>query len=377
MLMGKDPGYVLVAYGERTIETSLWAGIFSLFLVYLLVRIVMFIWRRVIGGRLGVSQWRARRQVRGARTKTVQGLLLMAEGEWQAANRVLIEGAKNSETPLINYLNAARAAHELDNTEQRDDLLRQAHETTPGSQFAVNLTQAHLQIDKHQWEQALATLLSLRNKAPKHHQVLDLLKTCYLQIEDWQALGALLPDLKKQKRLDAAELLELEGKVWVNQLSNMDNPTKAWKKLPRELQGQAEVLRQTVAFIDASGQTDAAAQIVAQQLANTWDDELLDQYGRMLVTDIGTQMVNAEKWLKERPNNPVLLLALGRIALKQKQWSKAREYFEASLRLKRRGDAAAELGRLCIALGETDRGSGYLAQSLEGLPDLPMPVEAG
>ena len=81
----------------------------------------------------------------------------------------------------------------------------------------------------------------------------------------------------------------------------------------------------------------------------------------------------AEGWLKERPNDAQLLLALGRICLMNQQWQKAREYLELSLRLQRSDEVYGELGRLCSALGDNERGSEYLRLAIPALPDLPLP----
>ena len=77
--------------------------------------------------------------------------------------------------------------------------------------------------------------------------------------------------------------------------------------------------------------------------------------------------------MKERPNDPQLLLTLGRISLMNGEWAKAREYFETSLRLQRSAQVYGELGRLCVALGDSARGGEYLVQATEGLPALPLP----
>ena len=87
----------------------------------------------------------------------------------------------------------------------------------------------------------------------------------------------------------------------------------------------------------------------------------------------------AEGWLKTRPNDPTLLLALGRIALANRDWASAREYFEASLKQRRSAEVYGELGRLCLAMGERPRAAELLAQSIDmsgELPVLPLPQAA-
>jgi HemY protein len=71
-----------------------------------------------------------------------------------------------------------------------------------------------------------------------------------------------------------------------------------------------------------------------------------------------------------------LLLALGRISLAGRNWTKAREYFEASLKQRRSAEVYGELGRLCLAMGERPRATELLAQALDmggQLPALPLP----
>ncbi len=118
---------------------------------------------------------------------------MLSEGRWEEARRLLLAGADEAETPLINYLNAARAAHEMGDIPARDAYLKQAAETTPGAKFAVTLTQAEFNIRDGHNEQALAALLVLRKRAPRHSAVLAMLAQCYESLGDWQALRELFP----------------------------------------------------------------------------------------------------------------------------------------------------------------------------------------
>mgnify|MGYP001820504021 FL=1 len=96
-------------------------------------------------------------------------------------------------------------------------------------------------------------------------------------------------------------------------------------------------------------------------------------YGLATGADPERQLVVAEGWVKEKPNDPKLLLTLGRICLMNQAWPKAREYFETSLRLQRSPEVYGELGRLCVAMGDSERGGEYLAHATVPLPALPLP----
>jgi len=66
-------------------------------------------------------------------------------------------------------------------------------------------------------------------------------------------------------------------------------------------------------------------------LSRRWSDSLVELYGRVTAKDCARQLSSAENWLQEQPSNPVLLLTLGRLCLKNKLWGKARSYLEASI----------------------------------------------
>jgi HemY protein len=89
---------------------------------------------------------------------------------------------------------------------------------------------------------------------------------------------------------------------------------------------------------------------------------------------------NAEVWLNARPNDAQLLLALGRISLRNQQWGKARKYFEASLREQAGTEAFAELARLLHSLKEQEHSPQFLQEETRlislALPDFPQPREA-
>ena len=81
-LVVEDPGYVLLAYGESAIETSLWFAALLLLGLYFLIRLTMFAFTRSMAGSGRFSSWMRSRKTRRARQQTGQGLLLMGGGGW-------------------------------------------------------------------------------------------------------------------------------------------------------------------------------------------------------------------------------------------------------------------------------------------------------
>ena len=374
-LVLRDSGYVLISYADTVVETSLWVAIVSLLLLYGLFRGIGTLVRILTGGQMQLSRWQSSRKVRGARHNTIRGLLVMAEGRWADAQKLLLTSVDSAETPLINYLNAARAAHELKQTDQRDELLRSAHETTPGARFAVTLTQAQFQMEDSHHEQALASLLTLQKNAPKHPSVLAMLGQCYEALEDWNALQRLLPDLVKQAAVDLSERERLAEVLWLPLLCREQKVAVAWKRLPKAQRSNAKLVCDWVANLLSQGRADDAEMAARLGLQTFWDAGLVALYGLIESSEVERQLIEAKAWSKERPNDAGLALALGRLSLRNEKFEQARDYFESSLRLAATSEVYGELGRLCIALGDERRGTEYLMRAQSTLPDLPLPSE--
>lgn len=338
LLLVNEPGYVLIGYGAWSVETTVSLLLFALLstfaALYLLLRFLAGLKRAP----QRLREWERRRTVLRARNTLNHGLMELAEGNWSGAEKRLLKYAGDSETPLLNYLAAARAAQQQGAHERRDQYLRQAHHAMPAADIAVGLTQAELQIAHRQMEQALATLTHLRTLAPRHGYVLTLLMRLYEALQDWEHLRELLPELRKRKVLDAAAADALEVRVHTALLTQAAHGRdlaalrETWNRLPKRLQHQADAVLAYTAQLHALGEDHEAEALLRATLKKTWDERLVDLYGR-LQADIRRQLATAEGWLKEHERNPVLLQALGRLAMHNSLWGKAREYLEASIHI--------------------------------------------
>ena len=76
-------------------------------------------------------------------------------------------------------------------------------------------------------------------------------------------------------------------------------------------------------------------------------------------------MRDAENWLKSRPRDHMLLLALGRLALAEQRGGKAQSYLEASVSLQPTLCAHAELSKLFGKLDKADKAAQHQALALD------------
>ncbi|MGB0205614.1 MAG: heme biosynthesis HemY N-terminal domain-containing protein [Neptuniibacter sp.] len=391
--MIKDSGYVLVAYDQTTIETSLWVLV-----VLIAVSFVAFHWlvnliTRTRFPTAKLHAWKEHRNQRISRRKTLKGLTLLSEGNWAQAQKQLAQAAEKSDLPLINYLSAARAAHEQNNDQATDDLLQKARSSTPEAEVTVAITQAEIQLSRGQLEPCLATLLRLRSLAPKNSYVMKLLKDVYLRLNDWKALSKLIPVLRSHQALKEDELNALSRDCYSHILnesvanlpvetSDEDRLTalgRAWHELPSEQTLKSDLVQQYTELLVSLGAESRAEQNLRDLIKKNWDEKLVNLYGRVSGENAKKQLDHARNWAKKHTESPALLLTLGRLSMRNKYWGQAVKYFEQSLDLEPSAETLGELTRLLRHLGESDQAQLLLQKNINlvtsGLPELPMPEE--
>jgi len=373
-MMIEDPGYVLVSYGGATLQTSLWVMLVAVALLVLLIYWVIRLLRFVLATGGNLNSWRTSQKRNRARSQTIKGLINLAEGNWLRASRYLSVSAENSETPLLNYLGAARAVHEMDDPEKRDEYLRIAHENTPEASLAIGITQAQLQLSRGQWEQCLATLKRLPGKP----HVIKMLKQVYLELKDWQSLWAMLPDLGKSKLESSDELARLEIKVAGSLLTELlangdlkedtagiELAREIWKKLAPSSKQDELLINLYVQCLFKMDAEQEADKLIKGMMKTNWNDKLVDLYGTMEWKEQKLSLKTAESWLKKHQHNAKLMICLGRLSLANNDKDKAKEYFRSSLELSRSIDALRELGKLLAEDGDYSASSNYLRQALD------------
>jgi len=376
-----DPGYVLVSYGNWTLETSLWVGLLVLLLLILSISLLLRLGYRIIGGQRTLSSWFGTRKVRNALRLSTRGLISFTEGNWVTARRQLVRGAQNNEAPLVNYLLAARSSAQLHDTDKVHEYLRAAGDAEPGAAVAVEVALAEMKLQAGEYQQAVVALDQATRNVGRHPHVLTLLSQAYQGLEDWDRLAELLPQLQKHKLPSTAQFQQLERQVHQSRLES-GAPDRAqlraiWQQVPRHLQRDARMIDVYVGRLIAAGDHDAADKMIQRALKQAWSVPLVRKYGFVQCNNASRQLARAEGWLTAHPQDAQLLLCLGRLATRDELWGKARDYFESSYRLDPGAEVCAELGRLLTALGEPKVAAAYFREGLllreDQLPPLPMP----
>ncbi|MBA4501625.1 heme biosynthesis protein HemY [Marinobacterium marinum] len=392
-MMVQDPGYVLLAYKETTVETSLWV-----LLLLLLVAFALGHWLLNLIGNAHlpgakVRGWQSRRSQKANRRKSLKGMIALSEGNWWKAQRYLSQAAEHSDLPAIKYLAAARAAHEQGDHSGTDALLNKARTATPQAEVTIGLTQATFQLERGQLEPCLANLLNLRRLAPKNSQVLRLLQQVYLRLEDWLALIQLLPELKRQGVINDREMMQLEQQCHLQRLAqslatlpaDTDEQEKlrvlsrSWQAVPAHLLRDPELITRYSDLMRQIGAEAEAEAVLQDLIKRKWDNHLVEVYGTLAGKDPQKQLDTAKGWHRKHPDCAELELTLGRLSMRNSLWGQAIGYFERSFELAPRVETFGELQRLLQHLGETERASQLMQANFTRvapqLPALPLPQE--
>ena len=348
-----DPGYVIINFRGYVVEMSvpvlIGIAVILLFAVWLIRRVLL------APRRLGEAAGRYRAARSGQ--KMTRGMIAVAEGNFARGEKLLARAAGSSDSPLFNYLQAARAAHLQGRDERRDEWLRLAYQETPEAANAVLLTQAEFQLDRGQTEQALATLRRLDENSKGHAQALALLGRLYFRLEDWPALDELLPRLRKSSQVSAETLDAWTLRVRQEALERATDSEAlgaAWKALTRAQKSNPSLLEAYYAGMLRLGEHDRAEKELAAVLKSNWNGSLVRLFGLVESGDASKQLKRAEGWLKNHGDDPDLLLAAARLCLRNELWGKARSYLETVIGIRPTPEAYQEYGALLNQMGEAD-----------------------
>lgn len=353
-----DPGYALFAYQHWTVQMPLWVAGIILLAGFLLLHNLLLLIRGTGSLAKKIKVWSKQHRVSAAHRLTKRGLIDLAEGKWASAETLLVKASQHDNTPLVNYLAAARAAQEQGADERRDKYLRMAHESTPDSAIAIGLTQAQLQFSHQQLEHCLATLCHLQHLEPKNVYVLKMLKKLYVELNDWNGLLELLPELRKRKVFSPDVLTQLEQQAYLGLLHNVgltstpEAVNSVWERIPKSLRRDGQLILCYTQILLKQHRDDEAEVLIRDALKAEWQPELVKLYGLVKVANKQKQLETAESWLKSYGSNGILLLTLGRLCMRNGLWGQARRYLEAAVEAEPDAEAYTELGRLFEHIGE-------------------------
>jgi len=365
-LMLYDNGHLSMVWGDWVIETSLSfalaAGLIGFIVIYLAVRLVMNIWNFP-------NYWRNRRRIKRynkAESTLATGMIALEYGDWQKAEKQLIKSAKHSEAGLVHYLSAAKMAHNQQAHDRCEQYLTQARAEYPEDAMTIGLVEARL-LAERQPEMALTILETLHEQQPKQKTVLAEYALRLRELKQWNTLEGLLPQLKRSSAVNRAEYAEIEIAIWAGKLAKATSEEALdalWKPLTNRQKLTPEILAEFVEQRLGWQQEVGLELWIEKSLKAQWNDRLIYQYGRLTLGPAFERLKRAEKWLVKQPENPVLLLSIGRLACRSQMWGLGQSYLKKSLSLHPEIETFHALAQCFEAEGEDDQAALIYKQAI-------------
>lgn len=393
LMMARDPGYVLIAWHQTSIEMSLWLALMLMLCGIVLGSVAMGLLGVLLTLGQRLRDFLQRRRERRGLNRLAEGYRLLLEGRYRSAERHLLVAALHSPAPLSAWLAAAEAAQHRQDISRRDDYLRQAELHVPEARSAIQMRRAELLQTSGQWEQAALVLDDLLQQNSRHRRALALLSQLYVEHDRHDRLSALMPQLLALRLRGDATLATAQRNATLALMRDIasrrrvmyDNSeqwqgaiTQLWSKLPRAVRRDSLMLAGYCRELMRTGAQTLAEQLLRAPLKKSLEPALLDMYGRVRADEPVKQLAFAEQLLRNASErNPHLLCMLARVCQQNRQWLRARQFFEAAFELDQAPTTAAELVRLCTSMGEHHKAQHYVIQGLSSLasdlPDLPLP----
>lgn len=362
--MRETEGYVLFVLSPHEVEISL--VLFVLCVVvgfaaaYVLVRLVA----HTLNLPAHVRAFRSSQREKHGRAALLGALRSLFEGRFGRAEKLAAEGTKLEGAGAAGSLIAARAAQRMRDFARRDSWLARAREAEPEWRHARLATEAELLLEERRFGEARSLLRELHAAGPRHIATLSMMLRAEQGLGNWEEVIRLARVLDKARALPAEALQSVVTNAWVALLARRaaNEPgglAEFWRGMPQDERRNARVAVSAArAFIQA-GDARGAQRIIEEELAHEWRAELVLLYGECPDGESFGRIQRAERWLADRPQDPELLLTLGRLCAQCELWGKAQSYYEAGLALKRSRAAHVALAQLLDRLGRADEANGH------------------
>ncbi len=368
----KNNSYIQIVYGNYTVDMSLWSLVLILSILFVVTLLLKNTIRVIVDPSQKLIKDFSEFKAKKNQFLVSRGLLYFVQGEWINARKDLEKSAKDSPMPIVNYLAAAFSAYEAGDFEDADQLITKAQKNNTKKDIAVVLIKAKMYVRKKNYTKALEILKPLLKSYPSNSAILKELYTIFMSLEDSENVKNLFPDLKRYKVFKKNKINEIEIYIYRSSIEifSKNNATctedlnKFWSKTPKNLKREKTIFLQYVTKLYEFREEIAAESLIHSFLKSDWDEKLIRLYGLIAGSNNEKQLIFAESLLSAHPNNPELMLALGRLNLRCELLVKAQDCFENSIAIQPKIETYIELAKLMERQHKYKESSVYYKQGL-------------
>lgn len=362
LVLRDHSGNVLIIAPPWHISVSITFSVIALIVLFFVFYALLnfFSWLTGSPGRFRL--WRSRRAERRDQDLLQSGWIHILEGRYNQAEKELtklLTKSRSHKTKLVAGLASARASHDLADYHRRDEALEVAQKNAgedPQLKLAYATAAAEMYLEQGLVQEAINLLQPVQDASSRHFYATRLLLRAYRQLDNPERVYELTRLLLRRSAIEKDQALAYIDYAASRRIQHAteDQFKSLWNDLRTE-----EKMRQPVAL--AAGQwltqahrLDEAARVLETAIQQDPTPELLNLYASTTEEQYKRRLTKAEEWLQRHPNNPALLVALGRLCVLGQLWGQAEHYFKRSMALRNDLRIHALLGQLYDMLGRPE-----------------------
>lgn len=338
-----DPGYVLVRVGEGVFESTIAAAVLAVVLLLLTIYSLSFLLRRLLQSLGLLGRWRAARRQDKQTGSWRRSVVAFAAADWYGAAKALEGAAVDDDRRLEAILVRAWHMQQSGDEGALEKLLEQtAHD------HAQLLPQLKLSLARWQLQSAApAQALDLIGDLSPSTERAGLYAWACIELGRWQALASHWTEVDKYNVLKAEvfrqQMATLRaGKAMADAYAGQQSGDIDWqlgfKSLPKQWRADANTLELLAGFLVAENCEAQARQLLQHALGKKWQVTLVRRFGLLRKTKpLGGAIEQAQRWLKERSDDPEVQLALARLLRADTRPEEARRHLLAAAKTLRSG----------------------------------------
>ncbi|MDP2248496.1 MAG: heme biosynthesis HemY N-terminal domain-containing protein [Nitrosomonadales bacterium] len=356
LFASNNEGYVLIVRPPYRLELSFNLLIILVVLSFAALHLLLHMLNYARRLPASVKAYKETQRLRDGRAALVEALHALVDGRYQLAEKSAAKALELGEDAGLSALVAARASHKLKRKSQRDFYFAEAERLAPQANIARLLSQAELLLDDRQYGPALQVLQHLDRIEARYAPALRLELKVHLHLNNWDHVLTVLQHLEKQNALESWQIRQYRHQAHLHLIKRYADDAKKlhayWKKLTPEEQLNARIAEAAALAFSAAGDGNQAAKVLEMSLTKNWDSHLAEMLGDCETEDPIKQLQQAEYWLTVQEGDAKLLLALGKMCIRQQLWGKAQSYLEASISVAPSAKAHFMLASMLESRGE-------------------------
>lgn len=316
------------------------------------------------------AEYRERRQRERASLVFQDAVRLLFEGRFGQALKKATEAHAAGTAPGLSALIAARASQRMREGGKQRGWMERAKRDDPRTEAATLMLEAEMMNEARRFDEALIALETLQAKQGRHIAALRLELRARQGAGDWDGVLKLVRQLAKRDALPLEVVSEIKTQAHLANIARCGGDLARLNAYLRSIaddeRGRRVVLAAARALMALGAEAEAQKHIEAALESSgkaVWQSELVAIYGRLGGGESMGRIARAEGWLRQHPDDAGLLLALGRMCVRQRLWGKAQSYLEASLAVEETQEAHLELASLCDQLERTEEANRHYRAS--------------